>query len=561
MGLAGWGITGGIDRALGAGVDPIGAQGDALVSPGSTNRTPGRPAGPWDAFNVGLSNQLGRIPGSSPSAALASYEKAAAENVLPALLNLGYLQETGRGGPRNVALAVRYYERAAELGSRAAHYNLGRIYQTGSGSVAVDIAKSRQHLTLAAEGGILPAQLLLAQLALDGEKPAEAFTWTLKAATEGYVPAMHLLGHLYLHGKGTPADPSKALLWLQRAAARDFTPAYHGLGLLYDTARDLRDLSLALIQFRKAAERGHRESQYQLGYCYYSGRGTQVDLAEALRWWTLAEAAGLDAASQARAQLLLRIPPTERARAERLVSGFRPVASTYVEPDVVEADMTADALPAPGLDPSTMGTGFFVSEAGHILMGSRVLEAPSSRSEMFIPGGQLRLQLLRRHSGLGLSLAQPSSSARAFRPLQLQTNRDSLVAGRAVFVAMMSPAREKRNSLEAQLTRTRIASASGPRANPRLITLEGRFGPEYAGCPVLDADAQVLAVIIEPGPDEAPATGTCAVTAKQVLEFVRGAGIDLRPASTAPAGQDPEAEPVVARGSLAFVATSSKPSP
>lgn len=547
--------------------DPTSVRGDLLVSPASTNRplagvSWGRSAGPWEAFNAGLSNQLGGIRGANPAATLESYERAAAENVVPALLNLGYLQETGVGVPRNASLAVRYYERAAALGSLAAHYNLGRLHLLGSGGVTLDLVKARRHLTEAAEGGILPAQLLLAQVALDADQAPQAFAWALKAANQGYVPAMHLVGHLYLHGQGVGSDPAKALLWLQRSAARDFTPAHHSLGILYDTVREFRDPSMALAQFRKAADRGHRESQYQLGYCYYSGRGTAIDLAEALRWWTLSEVAGLDAASHARAQLLPRIAPADLVRGERLVAEFRPVASAYVEPDLVEASMAAEASRASALDAASRGTGFFLSDSGHVLLGSRVSESPGGRPELFIPGGQLRLQVVRRHPGLGLTLAQPTSLARAFRPLQLQTNRAGLVAGRTVFVAAMSPIRDGRATLEARLTRTRIASASGPRANPRQITLEGRFGPEYAGCPVLDAEGLVLAVVVEPGPDDPAIPGTCAVTAKQVLEFVRSAGLELQPTSQLPPARDPDdVEPAEARGSLAFIATRPPPTP
>ena len=81
----------------------------------------------WSWFNVGLSNQLKQVAGSSP-VLLDAYSRAAQSQSSPALVNLGYLYETGRGVPKDIAKAMSYYRQAAELGNPVALYNLGRSY-------------------------------------------------------------------------------------------------------------------------------------------------------------------------------------------------------------------------------------------------------------------------------------------------------------------------------------------------------------------------------------------------------------------------------------------------
>jgi hypothetical protein len=50
-------------------------------------------------------------------------------------------------------------------------------------------------------------------------------------------------------------------------------------------------------RLRRAAERGHAESQMWLGYAYQVGQGVQRDYAKAMKWYRLAAAQG-HAASQ-----------------------------------------------------------------------------------------------------------------------------------------------------------------------------------------------------------------------------------------------------------------------
>lgn len=44
-------------------------------------------------------------------------------------------------------------------------------------------------------------------------------------------------------------------------------------------------MNKAVMWYRKAAEQGHVKAQYNLGHCYYNGKGITQDNEEAVRWY------------------------------------------------------------------------------------------------------------------------------------------------------------------------------------------------------------------------------------------------------------------------------------
>ena len=67
----------------------------------------------------------------NPQEALVWYQKAAAQNNIPALYNLGWMHENGTGIPRNLEEAIRWYTKAASHGDKFAPFNIGSLYYSG----------------------------------------------------------------------------------------------------------------------------------------------------------------------------------------------------------------------------------------------------------------------------------------------------------------------------------------------------------------------------------------------------------------------------------------------
>ncbi len=70
------------------------------------------------------------------------------------------------------------------------------------------------------------------------------------------------------------------------------------LATLYDQGRGVdRDLTQAFAWYRRAANQGQPQAQFNLGDFYRQGIAVEADPVEAYKWWRLA-AAKLDIAAQ-----------------------------------------------------------------------------------------------------------------------------------------------------------------------------------------------------------------------------------------------------------------------
>lgn len=122
---------------------------------------------------------------------------------------------------------------------------------------------------------------------------AKAVSWYRRAATQGHLRAQHNLGISYENGDGVEKDILEALKWYQQAAAQGDASSQYNIGLLYSFGQGpiRRNDVEALQWFRLAAEQGHAKAQSNLGAIYALGLGTDKDLIQAYKWFTLSAAA------------------------------------------------------------------------------------------------------------------------------------------------------------------------------------------------------------------------------------------------------------------------------
>ena len=84
---------------------------------------------------------------------------------------------------------------------------------------------------------------------------------------------------------------AEAAKWYRKAAEMGLAEAQYQLGEYYEFRREPDARENAVTWFRKAAEQGHREAQYRLGWMLETGRGTEQD-AEAAFWYRKAAKKG-----------------------------------------------------------------------------------------------------------------------------------------------------------------------------------------------------------------------------------------------------------------------------
>lgn len=99
------------------------------------------------------------------------------------------------------------------------------------------------------------------------------------AAERNHPDAAYWLGHLYPKGAERDSLPL-------RAGELGCMEAQRDLGALFATGdwTGPHDPARAVEWYRRAAERGHIDAQYNLGCMYLSGEGVPSDPTEGLRW-------------------------------------------------------------------------------------------------------------------------------------------------------------------------------------------------------------------------------------------------------------------------------------
>ena len=245
---------------------------------------------------------------------LSETRRLAEQGDAEAQYKLGWSFYEGRGVPRDYAEAAHWYRRAADQGHAEAQVKLGGMYEEDQDQA-------------------VPQDF------------AEAARWYRKAADQGNADAQCTLGDLYDVGLGVPQDCAEALRWYRRAADQENARAQCQLGVLFNHGYPgmlqlffgslcgagqvvPQDHAEAALWYRKAAEQGDPDAQFNLGLSYAGGEGVPQDDAEAHMWLSLAasRASGEDAKLFAKRRELLanRMPPQQIAQAQSRAREWKP---------------------------------------------------------------------------------------------------------------------------------------------------------------------------------------------------------------------------------------------
>ncbi|MBX3549204.1 MAG: SEL1-like repeat protein [Xanthobacteraceae bacterium] len=160
---------------------------------------------------------------------------------------------------------------------------------------------------------------------------AQAVKWFERAAGKGSPAAAFRLGMAYEKGLGTQKDRARARTNYVLAAERGHLKAMHNLAVMIvedsSIAGKQPDYANAIPWFRKAAERGLRDSQYNLGVIYARGLGGPVNLAESFRWFSLAANQGDKDAAKKRDDVASRLDQQSLVAARLAVQTWTPQAA------------------------------------------------------------------------------------------------------------------------------------------------------------------------------------------------------------------------------------------
>ena len=147
-------------------------------------------------------------------------------------------------------------------------------------------------------------------------------------AGQGDAEAQFELGNRYLQGEGVDQDNFEALRWFKLAADSGNVNAQYNIAVMYlNGIGVIKDSAEAVQWFVTAAENGDAQSQFTLAVLLFNGQlGVPQNVPEAYKWFTLAGAAGHQAAA-ANAVLVQEMLPeseviTRQAEAQAWIQAF-----------------------------------------------------------------------------------------------------------------------------------------------------------------------------------------------------------------------------------------------
>ena len=167
--------------------------------------------------------------------------------------------------------------------------SLGSLEEGARAYQAQDYRRAYRYWIFLAQRGVARAQHNVGVLHLRGlglkKNEKAAFEWFSRAAKQDFARAQHNLGWMYQNGIHVERNIEQARQFYEAAAEKRFTLSEERLGeILYNN----KDYKRARVILLRAARKGDRRAQFLLGEIFNHGLGADVDLAQAVQWYSSA---------------------------------------------------------------------------------------------------------------------------------------------------------------------------------------------------------------------------------------------------------------------------------
>lgn len=182
----------------------------------------------------------------------------------------------------------------AEAGNVEDQMRLGACYMAGAGHLPQDFGLANTWLLKAAQQGEVRSMEMLGTIYHYGygveRSLKNAFAWWQKAAQQGSAEGMYFVGVFYGTGDIVDQDYKKSIELLQKASDKGHLDATFQLGIYYMHGFGVeKDIQKAVLLFDKAAKEGHAESANEAGYIYSNGEGgIKKDARKAHKYYLIA---------------------------------------------------------------------------------------------------------------------------------------------------------------------------------------------------------------------------------------------------------------------------------
>jgi TPR repeat protein len=436
-------------------------------------------------YNLGVCYANGEGMMKDSEEAVKWLRKAADQNEAAAQVCLGYFYAMGDGVAKDQVESVKWYRKAAEQKNALAQFNLGVCYYNGDG-VSQDAKEAVKWWRKAAEQNNALAQFNLG-ICYDKGKGAsrdaeEAVKWWRKAAEQNNTDAQYNLGNCYAKGEGVTKDAVEAVKWYRKAADQNDTLAQCNLGNLYYKGDGVvKDGVEAVKWYRKAAEQNQALAQSNLGVCYATGVGVIKDEVEGYKWYLLAAAQGNENAKDNMELLERRLTREQIAEGQRLARSFEPRSPTPAGGNSA----------VPGImsrQPTSSGTGFFISDDGYLITNNHVVDG-ASQVRLVTSAGLISAKVVKVDAANDLALLKAEGR---FAALPVAASRGVKLGGTVATVGFPNIGLQ---GFAPKLAKGEIASLSGAGDDARYFQISVPVQPGNSGGALVDERGNVVGVV------------------------------------------------------------------
>jgi len=214
---------------------------------------------------------------------------------------------------------------------------------------------------------------------------------------------------------------------------------------------------------------------------YTKGQGVPEDYIEAYKWFNLSAAQGDESAVKNRDILREKMSPSQIAEAQRLSREFKPKIQDLGTANLQTPDKT---------EIKGNGTGFFVTSDGYFLTAYHVVR-DASKIQVWAGKGLSPAKVIRIDSANDVALLKVDGVG--FEALMVQSSREVKV-GQEIFTLGFPNIQFQ--GMEAKYTQGNISSLTGFADDPRLFQISTAVQPGNSGGPLLNAEGQVVGLIV-----------------------------------------------------------------
>ena len=158
---------------------------------------------------------------------------------------------------------------------------------------------------------------------------AKSYNWFVKAADNKLAVAQFSVGMMLEHGKGTARNLGQARQYYQYAAEQGNLMSIYRLAMMNAAPQNpiiKPDFKVALKWFSMAANAGLVDAQYNLAVMFEKGHGTDVDLVETYKWYSIAGNKGDQQAKKRAKVIKLELSTSQVLQAQKAVKAWKMVA-------------------------------------------------------------------------------------------------------------------------------------------------------------------------------------------------------------------------------------------